>query len=191
MEYAMVTAFPVTSAIRDWLLHNLQFVEEGAYNYYKGCRHLVRLVDEVEAGRKNRFVANSAILAYNSRYGTAISYEQLKTRSSTHLLASVGELHGYLDSEEAERQFLSSDADTFIDALHEARGYSEWVILHTVNDILLVLRSPYTGRFAQTDGNEDLLHGFTVGDHLGFALPPEIVAATTEQEMERLVCRMK
>lgn len=176
MTYAKA-AYALTPEIAEWLNHNLFPVEDFIFRHCRTIARLVRMVDAVEAGEMNRYAADSAIRTHNQERGTAVTYEEVRDRTTTFLFTDIGEWAAYVDSPLAGNSILTGDDDDPIKAFENADPDINWIVLWLIQKgIVIVYRSPFIGGRAEDEGGA-LTVGIEKGDIQSYVLDPETEAS--------------
>lgn len=155
----MYTTYTPAPEIIEWMNHNLVPIEAGVFRHYRGIINLVRLVDAAEEGEMPKYAALAAIRNYNATHRTDVTYEEIRSRSTTFILADIGEWAAYVDDAAATNRVVSGSYDDPLEALENADPDISWTVLWLPNkNEIIVLRSPYI-------------------EHGAYVLPPEVVAS--------------
>ena len=163
-----MTTYDVAPEILEWLNHNLSPLEGSVFRHYRGIINLVRVVDAAERGDSSMFMALAAIRSYNEDYGTSITYDEIKERSSTYVFSEIGDWVAYTESQEASNAIVTGEDDDPLEALTNADPDILWIVLWLPkNEEIIVLRSPY-----EQNGH--------------YTLPPEVEASVGSMKAEEL-----
>jgi hypothetical protein len=166
--------YPTSPELIEWLNQTLLPIEASVFHYFRGIVHLVRIVDDVEAGLTLKYNAFAAIRDWNEKEGTSLSYEEIRDRSSTYIFSDIGEWVVYTDTPDA---ILSGQWDDPSEALQNADPGVTWICLwETQKNRILVVRSPHVeGR----EWDDDIGHcrGISCGNDAAYVFPPSIQAA--------------
>lgn len=166
--------YQVSPELVDWLSNNFSCFEESSFIHLQGIQCLTRIADEAEAGRIPTMAATYAIRNYNEEHGTELTYDEVRSRSTTHVFSGVGDACIYSeDCATLLKQDLSPGLEAILEeAPPEVRFIAVWM---TSDDLVFIYRSPYEDhRVPFEDGFAD---GHTRGDALSYVLPPDIEAA--------------
>jgi hypothetical protein len=170
-NYPLITTYDMCGELIEWLSWNFAWIEQSAFDHWKGLQKLTSIVDAVEEGRAPMFAAKSAIRDHNETVDDNITYQEVRDRSSTYVYSPGGDPIAYIDHLQAARIVLESESPDFAEALEEtaARRDIEWVLVYyPFDNVLVVLKSPHV-----VDSR--------------FFLPPEIVSSFGSLETEELM----
>jgi hypothetical protein len=183
-----VTTYEMSTELVEWLSH-LPFLpfERSTFIHFRGIAHLVRLVDDVEKGRRPRIEAVMEIRQYNEDNGTAVEYDDVLDQKSTQIYSPEGEWAVYTDK---PNLILLGEHDSPYDAFDCAPPDVEWVMVwvpakrslgpeveEQPTDELLVFRSPFIGYRTTSKSDINLALGLHRGEREAYVIPPEIEAA--------------
>ena len=134
----------MSASLVDWLSHTLDGVEESVFEHWRALYALTKIVDLADSGEVHRYVAESAIAAHNDRATTAVTYEEVSSRSGVAVFSIEGEWVVFTDD---ARKLIASvvDPTTYCDLANSDESI-EWVLFwNTQENTLIVLRSPHRG----------------------------------------------
>jgi len=182
----MKTVYKMTPEILEWVSHTLVPIDAAVFRYHRGIIKLTRQVDRVEAGRLPKYAALSAIREYNERQLTSITYDEVKNRSADYVFLPPGEWVAYVEDMDASNKIVTGDYDDPLEALNYADADIKWILLWLPDrDIVLVYRSPYSGRCGMYD--ETFADGSQRGPFPTPTLPPGVVAARGQMDPREIL----
>jgi hypothetical protein len=177
-EHLLRSAYPCTIELMEWLNHTLVPLEQPVFEHYRGIHRLVKLVDRAAAGRIPEYAAYDAINDWNETHGTALTYANIRSRSSAYVFHDFGQWAAYVDDIHAQNSILSGQYSDPEDAFSHAHPDINWIVLLLPSDdCVVVYRSPHIGYRAVFDEETWIAEGQSTGNHPAYTLHPQLEAS--------------
>lgn len=167
----MPSVYPMTRSLHSFLRDTLMPVEAPVYEMFGSVHHLVRMVEQVEAGLRSRHSVNAALRQHNEDHDVQWSYEQLLNREGPPgMFLAHGEWALHTDRPDLIMRDCSKDID---EAVLASPDELSWAIYELPSlGVVFVMRSPFEGHREELSSEDALFcGGLYDGTTLAYTLP--------------------
>lgn len=169
--------YPATAGVLDWISHRFDAVDFSSFAYWFERRKMVKLADDMWAGKISRRAAERVLDAYNKQSDQMLSLDELLDDPLDDRFV-FSPAQDWIVFSDRVREILTTTEDnefqTALEALAEGAG-ADWVLLYQAEEgTVHAFKTPYKGKRTINPSADQFADALLPGTDETFVLPSEV-----------------